>query len=116
MIKNPSPKRRLSVTITQILPLIYGVSSHVCRMSDPAGPLARLQDQHLRWVQSVPGRCLKVPPLEPLTASGAVRELLAVGLTHCHIIEEHPLVLTADPPDLSPDFMLLLTRATQHGH
>ena len=53
---------------------------------------------------------LEILALKPLAARGAVREVLGVRFAPFLIIEKLPIVLSFDPPELSPDLALLLAR------
>src|SRR5918993_3598099 len=84
--------------------------------SQPAYRLNISQAEHLRrrvlsGTDRVEGRALK-----PLPAPGAVCDLLGVGFARLQVVEKHPIVSASYPPELSPDFMLLLARTTQQDH
>jgi hypothetical protein len=55
---------------------------------------------------------IEVSVLEPPMTRGAVRDLLDIRFARFQDLEEHPLVFASYPPDLSPDFVLLLAWAT----
>jgi hypothetical protein len=90
----------------------YGVPSRrVAVFHAPPTALVRLASLRLTILQLRLVRySFEILALEPLAARGAVREALDVGFAPFLIIEKHPVVLTFDPPELSPDLALLLAR------
>ena len=54
---------------------------------------------------------IKLHALKALTAGGAVDEPFGVCFTVFLIVEKHPFVRSCDPPELTPDLVLLLARA-----
>src|SRR5215204_1106171 len=55
-------------------------------------------------------------PLQRPATLGAVGELFGIGLACLLVVEEHPSVLTFDPPELSPEVSSLLACTTQRRH
>ena len=53
---------------------------------------------------------VEVPALKVLGAVGAVCERFGVCFAPYLIVEKHPLVLSFNPPELPPDWVLLLAR------
>src|SRR5215216_3029388 len=58
----------------------------------------------------------EVLALELLAAPGAVLDLFSISLARVLIVEEHPLVSPAHPPEFPPNICPLLARATQQCH
>lgn len=59
---------------------------------------------------------LQVTALEPPAATGTAGEPLAAGTAPPEVVEEHPIVLPPDPPELPPDLVFVLARTTQRDH
>src|SRR5215208_8269752 len=62
------------------------------------------------------GRRPETLPLQRPATARTVGELFGIGLACLLVVEEHPSVLTFDPPELSPEVGSLLACTTQRRH
>ena len=61
-------------------------------------------------------RLMKILALKLPTARRAALYLFSVSLTSFDVVEEDPLVLTSDPPELPPEFVPPRAQTIELGH